>query len=69
MVYSMVYSNKGNKSFHRLVSIMYEKGTDPFSSHQGYDDWHVHEWPDGNRERPGRPISPVGWGNNGSVRL
>ncbi|WP_224788733.1 hemagglutinin repeat-containing protein [Pandoraea terrae] len=27
--------------------------------HQGYDRPHVHEWPDGRREHPGRDVSPV----------
>jgi RHS repeat-associated protein len=26
--------------------------------HQGEPDWHVHEWPGGKREHPGRPVSP-----------
>jgi hypothetical protein len=27
--------------------------------HQGEPEDHVHEWPDGEREHPGRPISPI----------
>ncbi len=27
--------------------------------HQGYEKPHVHEWPDGKREEPGRDVSPV----------
>ncbi len=27
--------------------------------HQGYPDDHVHEWPDGKREHPGRPVCPT----------
>jgi hypothetical protein len=27
--------------------------------HQGQNEWHVHEWENGRREHPGRPVSPL----------
>jgi RHS repeat-associated protein len=33
--------------------------TDIDKPHQGYPEDHVHEWPDGKREHPGRPVCPI----------
>ncbi len=52
---SWVEGNKGGRQYGEDG----KPNLDIDAPHQGHPDWHVHEWPGGVREHPGRPVSPI----------